>query len=164
MATRTTAALRRLSEAGYPDLARHLDSLFAAVAVQAATDEAFAATLSAAVGGQVNRADLGMLNPGERSHTRPPQTAHRADARARVGRRPPGPFDPYEIYAKGEGALREHLATCNVEQLKDIIATNGMDHDRLALRWKNPQRLIERIVETVITRSQKGDVFLAPPG
>jgi hypothetical protein len=39
-----------------------------------------------------------------------------------------------------------------------------MDHDRLALRWKNPQRLIERIVETVITRSQKGDVFLAPPG
>jgi hypothetical protein len=60
--------------------------------------------------------------------------------------------------------LREHLEACNVEQLKDIIAANGMDHDRLALKWKNPQRLIERIVETVIARSQKGDVFLAPPG
>jgi len=60
--------------------------------------------------------------------------------------------------------LWKHLETCTIEQLKDIIAAQGMDHDRLALRWKNSQRLIERIVETVVARSRKGDVFLAPPG
>jgi hypothetical protein len=135
--------------------------LFAAVAAKAATDEEFAATLSAVVGGQANRAPQG---PEDRSHTRPRQAAHGVDARVRGGRRPPGPFDPYEIYAKGEDALREHLKACDVEQLKDIIATHGMDHDRLALKWKSPQRLIERIVETVVTRSRKGDAFLAPPG
>jgi hypothetical protein len=137
--------------------------LFAGVAAQAATDENFAATLAAAVGSTPNRAALTPLGPADRSHARP-QTTHGADARIRGGRRPPGPFDPYEVYTKGEDALREHLEACNVEQLKDIIAANGMDHDRLALKWKNPQRLIERIVETVIARSQKGDVFLAPPG
>lgn len=164
MATRTTDSLRRLSESGHPDLARRLDLLFAAVAAKAATDEEFAATLSAVVGGQASRPAVEPQGPEDRSYTRPRQAARGVDARVRGGRRPPGPFDPYEIYTKGEDALREQLEACDVEQLKDIIATHGMDHDRLALKWKSPQRLIERIVETVVTRSRKGDVFLAPPG
>ncbi len=164
MDTRTTIALRRLSEAGHPRLARQLDALFAAVAAQAASDEDFAATLAAAVGGTSNESATGSPGPVERRHARSRQTAHGADARVRGGRRPPGPFNPYEVYAQGEDVLRKHLETCTIEQLKDIIAAQGMDHDRLALRWKNSQRLIERIVETVVARSRKGDVFLAPPG
>ena len=163
MATRTMSALRRLSEAGRPDLARQLDLLFAAVVAQAATDEDFAVSLAAAVGGTANRTAPEAPGPRDRSHASPRQTAHSADARSRGGRRSPGPFDPYEVYAKSKEALREHLEGCDVEQLKDIIAEHGMDHDRLALKWKSPQRLMERIIETVVARSRKGDVFLAPP-
>jgi hypothetical protein len=134
------------------------------VAAHAAIDKEFAVALSAAVGIQATRADQEPQGSEERGHTRPRQTPPDPDPRVRGGRRPPGPFDPYEIYTKGEDALRERLEACDVEQLKDIIAANGMDHDRLALRWKTPQRLIERIVETVVTQSEKGNAFLAPSG
>ena len=41
-----------------------------------------------------------------------------------------------------------------------MIAEHGMDRDKLAMKWKTPDRLIERIVDTVRSRSAKGDVFL----
>jgi hypothetical protein len=91
--------------------------------------------------------------------TRPPTEAIAAPERRR-GRRPPGPFDPFALYAEvGEQGLRGRLADLPTEQLKDIVAEHGMDHDRLAMRWKDPTRLIERIIERVKTRSVKGDVF-----
>jgi len=34
-----------------------------------------------------------------------------------------------------------------------------MDHDRLAMKWKDTTRVVERIIERVKTRSAKGDVF-----
>lgn len=34
-----------------------------------------------------------------------------------------------------------------------------MDHDRLAMKWKNSDRVIERILEKVQTRSTKGSAF-----
>lgn len=76
------------------------------------------------------------------------------------GRRAPGPFDPFAVYAEiGEEGLRERLNVLPVEQLRNIVAEHRMDHDRLAMKWKDPARLVERIVELVKTRSVKGDVF-----
>lgn len=34
-----------------------------------------------------------------------------------------------------------------------------MDHDRLAMKWKDPTRVIDRIVERVVARAAKGSAF-----
>ncbi len=75
------------------------------------------------------------------------------------GRRPPGPFDPFAVYSEDEDELRRRLDECDLEQLRDIVAEHGMDHDRLAMKWKTPERVIERIVDTVIARTRKGEAF-----
>lgn len=159
----STAALRRLSDAGQPDLAGKLEHLLAVVAAQAAADAKFAEALTEAL-------DKAVPVPTRRSSPvrsqaparNRPQGPQRSGGRNIGGRRPPGPFDPYDAYAQGEETLRRVLQSCDVDQLKDIIAEHGMDHDRLALRWKTPERLVERIVETVVARAQKGDAFRTP--
>jgi hypothetical protein len=76
------------------------------------------------------------------------------------GRRTAPVFDPFVIYREdGLEALRQRLEDLSVEQLKDIIAEHGMDRDKLAMKWKTPDRLVERITMTVSSRAQKGDVF-----
>ena len=59
----------------------------------------------------------------------------------------------------GEGDLREQLAGLTIEQLKDVIAEYSMDSDKLAMKWKDAGRLIERIVEVSSRRAKKGDAF-----
>lgn len=138
-----SAALRDLRAAGREDLAGRLDALLAVMARRSVADEAFATELEAALGG--NRA----------ISQRRPEPARRG------GRRPPGPFDPFAAYAESENALRRRLAACDIEELRNIVAEHGMDHDRLAMRWKSPDRLIERIVSTVSARVRKGEAFRA---
>jgi hypothetical protein len=46
-----------------------------------------------------------------------------------------------------------------LEELRDIIAEHGMDADKLAMKWKDASRLVERIVERVGARSEKGSAF-----
>ncbi len=158
-----SAALHRLGDAGRPDLARKLEQLVAVVAAQAAADEKFAEALtdalSRAVPTSTRRPPLVRSQARGRSR---PDAPRSSGARNVGGRRPPGPFDPYEAYAQGEETLRRALESCEVDQLKDIIAEHGMDHDRLALKWKTPERLIERIVDTVAARAHKGDAFRFP--
>lgn len=78
----------------------------------------------------------------------------------RAGRRSPGPIDPFTIYAaEGEDSLRAALRTLDLEQLRDIVAEHGMDHDKLAMKWKTPSRVIDRIVEKVASRTSKGSAF-----
>lgn len=86
-------------------------------------------------------------------------TAEPAPAR-RTGRRPPGRIDPYAVLAEvSEPGLRLALEKLSVEELKDVVAQHGMDRDRLAMKWKDPERLIGRIIETAVSRSGKGDAF-----
>lgn len=88
--------------------------------------------------------------------------AHRrATAKTKsTGRRAPGPWDPYDVYAKvGEAGLRDRLSQLELEQLRDIIAEHGMNTDGLAMRWKKAERAVGRIVERVIDRAAKGDAF-----
>jgi hypothetical protein len=75
-------------------------------------------------------------------------------------RRNPAILDPVELARQSEEALRQSLAPLNLEQLKDIIADYGMDPGKLAMKWKTPKRIIDRIVEVSLGRAAKGDVFL----
>lgn len=81
-------------------------------------------------------------------------------ARRRGGRRSPGLVDPYEVLdSRGVDGLRQALRSLNADELKDVIAQHGMDRDRLALKWKDRERLISRIVGTAVSRATKGDAF-----
>ena len=59
----------------------------------------------------------------------------------------------------GENELRSKLAGLSVDQLKDIVAEFGMDPGKLVIKWKNADRIIDRIVEISMPRAQKGDAF-----
>ena len=76
-----------------------------------------------------------------------------------ANRRPAAILDPVSLAAQGEDTLRSELAALNLEQLKDIVADYGMDHDKLAMKWKTPDRVINRIVEVSLSRANKGAAF-----
>lgn len=75
-------------------------------------------------------------------------------------RRAAAVLDPILLAQEGETALRKQLELLSLEELKDIVAGYGMDSGRLAMKWKNPERLIERIVKRSIARAHKGDAFM----
>ena len=76
-----------------------------------------------------------------------------------ANRRPQAVLDPVALATVGEEALRAALAPLAIEELKDIVADYGMDHKRLVMKWKTPERVRQHIVEISITRAQKGDAF-----
>ncbi|UIJ83129.1 hypothetical protein [Rhizobium leguminosarum] len=76
-------------------------------------------------------------------------------------RRAPAAFDPIELARQGEGVLRARLGELGLEQLKDVVADYGMDPGKLVLKWKTPDRIIDRIVEVSIGRAKKGEGFLS---
>jgi len=75
-------------------------------------------------------------------------------------RRTPAVLNPIEVARQGEEALRQRLGALSLEQLKDVVADYGMDPGKLVMKWKTPQRIIDRIVEFSMARAVKGDVFL----
>lgn len=76
-------------------------------------------------------------------------------------RRPPAVLDPVASAREGEEALRSRLDGLSLDQLRDIVADYGMDPGRLVMKWKSPERVIDRIVEISLSRAQKGDAFRA---
>lgn len=75
------------------------------------------------------------------------------------GRRAAGVIDPFGIYRESPEKLRESLGVLSVDQLKDIVSEHGMDTSKLALKWRDSERLITLIIETVGNRLAKGDAF-----
>ncbi|MFH8794391.1 hypothetical protein [Streptomyces sp. NPDC017941] len=145
-AAEAAEALLKLG-ASDPDLAGTLARVLGVVASEAARTTRFARSLSRA------------LAPPE------PHTASRPVERPRrSSRRASGVIDPFAVFAEaGEVGLRARLGELILEQLRDIIAEHGMDHDRLAMKWKDPQRVIDRIVERVESRTEKGAAFRGRP-
>ena len=80
----------------------------------------------------------------------------------RRNRRESSPLDPFKLFeSDGESGLRAALGVLDIERLKDVVSEYDMDRSKLALKWRSAERLVDRIVETVIARNRKGDVFLA---
>jgi hypothetical protein len=82
---------------------------------------------------------------------------------SRPYRRKPGAFDPLVVYREDPSKLLSRLTELNLEQLKDIVAEQGMDRSKLAMKWKTKERLVDLIVTTVESRVRKGDAFRTPP-
>jgi len=145
-----TAAAQRLGDAVLalgatrPELAVSIAALTTSVVAEAARTPRLANAMQAAL-----------------IQTAEPAAAATGQSRSRrAARRAPGPIDPFAVYTEGgEAGLREQLLALDLDQLRDIVAQHGMDHDRLAMKWKDSSRVIDRIVEKVASRSAKGSAF-----
>jgi len=100
------------------------------------------------------RENLNRILESPVSHAEPPPK--------RSARRQPGRFDPMALHREHPEDLVRRLDELTVEELKDIVAENGMDRTKLAMKWKTKERLIELIVSTVKSRALKGDAFRTP--
>ncbi len=74
-------------------------------------------------------------------------------------RRDPAVLDPIALILEDEHLLVEKLQSLTDKQLKDIIADYRMDPSKLAMKWKDRERLINHIVDTTRRRAAKGDAF-----
>lgn len=74
-------------------------------------------------------------------------------------RRSPAKIDPFALCEQGEEILRTAFKTLDIEELKDVIAANGMDTARLAMKWKDRERLENHIVEMTQQRAARGSAF-----
>lgn len=83
------------------------------------------------------------------------------DGRRKGGRRNPAALDPVELARLGTPVLRDQLGLLSLEQLLDIVAQYGMDPGKLVMKWRDPERVIARIVELASARATKGDAFRA---
>lgn len=162
-------------------LAGRLTRLVDVVAVQAASSPRFARALADALTSDASTSDeekphrstagvptteaFASSAAAADAETTSEASGHRKNRPGRAGRRNPGPLDPFSVYADGgEAGLRQVLTALNLEQLRDIVAEHGMDHDRLAMKWKAPDRVIKRIIERVEAVSSKGFAFRSGAG
>ncbi|PAZ13542.1 hypothetical protein CLM62_24115 [Streptomyces sp. SA15] len=130
-----------------PELAGTLARVLGVVASEAARTSRFSKALNKAL-----------------ASPEPPTASRSTERPRRPSRRAPGVIEPFAIFAEsGEAGLRSRLKELNLEQLRDVIAEHGMDHDRLAMKWKDPQRVIDRVVERVESRVMKGSAFRGRP-
>ena len=138
-----------------PDLAQGLAQFLTVVANEAARTARFSKALSTVIAVPETEHVA-----GESIGTAGARTSRQ---QKRAGRRNSGVLDPYAVYSEtGDSGLHARLAALDLEQLRDIIAEHGMDHDRLAMKWKDPERVIDRIVEKVASRASKGSAFRLP--
>ncbi|GAA4479497.1 hypothetical protein GCM10023094_24730 [Rhodococcus olei] len=130
-----------------PAAGEALSRLVHAIAAEAARTPRFAKALADALGSGPSTASA-------------PAAVRAAPKPASRSKRSKGLLDPFAVFeVSGEAGLRARLGTLTVDQLKDIVAEQGMNHDGAAMRWKTASRLVDRIVERVLARSSKGDVL-----
>jgi hypothetical protein len=77
-------------------------------------------------------------------------------------RRAPAKLDPVHLAREGNTELRDALSKLDLEQLRDVVADYGMDPGKLVLKWRDKERVIERIIEVSHSRAQKGSAFHPP--
>ena len=116
------------------NLPKHLQQLFDQVITEAADNPSFSALL-------------------EQHFCKKPERPKRRHRRER------GVIDPIDVYGQGEDVLRNRLEYLDIEQLKDIVAEHGMDTQKLAMKWKKKERLVELIISTIRNRIEKGAAF-----
>ena len=138
------------------DLDRYLKELFDIIRDEARHNPGFAERLGAALAGpgapRGHRAALG-ADAGDVSA--PAKEIKRGNRRAQAA------IDPITEIQQGEVRLREVLASLDLEQLRDVVAEYRMDPNKLVMKWKDRERVIEHIVTTAASRGRKGDAFRA---
>ena len=77
----------------------------------------------------------------------------------KTNRRAPAKIVPFALLEQGNETFKTALEALNIEELKDVIAANGMDTARLAMKWKDKDRLINHIIDMTQRRSSHGDAF-----
>ena len=132
-------------------LKRTLGALVNVIVDEAARNPEFSGRIEAA---------LGIMKPAP-SPAAKPATAKPQDEKRKGGRRAPAVLDPIDLARHGEGELREKLAGLDFEKLLDVVAQYGMDPGKLVMKWKDRERVIDRIVELALGRATKGDAFRA---
>lgn len=95
----------------------------------------------------------------EPSGATPKTSATGAKTGRRGGRRPPARLDPVALAPSGEFAVRDALRPLELDLLLDIVAEYGMDPGKQVMKWKDRDRVIDRIVELSMSRATKGDAF-----
>lgn len=124
------------------ELRKNLRDLIDVVIEQAEKDEEFAKKLSDVFSGAVKKNDK-----------------KENDSKRGANRRDAAVLDPIKLMEEGDNLLREKLEALTEKQLKDIIADFGMDPSKLAMKWKDKERLIRHIIDTSERRATKGDAF-----
>jgi hypothetical protein len=133
------------------NLKKALNSLFREISLEAEINPAFRARLEAV-----------LISEGEARPVKPqasPREAGTPQHKRPSNRRPPAVLDPVQLARQGDEILRLELGKLDLEQLRDIVADFGMDPGKLVLKWRDPERVIERIVEVARGRAQKGNAF-----
>jgi len=130
------------------NLRRALSALARAIADEAERNPHFASQVEEALGNGEGRAHK------VRSGSEP-----RQDAKRGAHRRAVPVLDPISLAREGEVPLRQQLGKLTLEQLLDVVAGYGMDTGKLVMKWKTPQRVVDRIVEVSLSRAQKGSAF-----
>lgn len=133
------------------NMKKTLNAFFKVIAQEAESNPVFSARLEAALG-------LENKKSSEKSGLMTPETGG-GDTKRASNRRPRALIDPVQLARRGEIELREELIKLNIEQLRDVVAEYGMDTGKLVLKWRNPERIVERIVEVARSRAQKGNAF-----
>jgi len=115
------------------------------IADQTERDPVFAAQIIAAL--------------GLKDHARPKAEPKRGGTDRPRNRRPAAILDPLQIVRVSEAQLRERLSELTLDELRDVVADYGMDPGKLVMKWKDADRIADRIVELSLARAQKGDAF-----
>jgi hypothetical protein len=120
---------------------KKIKALYDLVIKEAENNEVFAEKL-----------ELIMLNPEKERKT--------GSTKRSGNRRDKAVLDP--ILLAEEGKLsKDVLEPLTDKELKDIVADYGMDPSKLAMKWKDRDRLIKLIIDTSQRRALKGDAFRA---
>jgi len=151
------------------------EKLSACILDEITTNEAFAQKLLAAVNEVLNqkvesKAGTEAKPNAERKTKAGMEAKPDAEKKTKTGtqtevktpkrsRRAPAKIDPFVLYEQSPDTLCEALTNLSPDELKDIIAAYGMDTAKLAMRWKNRDRLEKFILETTQRRSSIGEAF-----
>lgn len=118
-----------------------------AVLAEAETNEQFADRLDKLLSGVLD----------ETAENKPKKKAVKGGRAA--NRRDPAVLDPIALITEDEAELIEKLQGLTDKELKDIIADYGMDPSKLAMKWKDKDRLVNHIADASRRRAFKGDAF-----
>jgi hypothetical protein len=106
---------------------------------------------------------LAVFAPSPQVAATPKAASKTEEPKRPSNRRAPAALDPVQLARQGEDVLRAALGKLDIEQLRDVVADYGMDTGKLVIKWRTPDRIIDRIVEVSRQRAHKGSAFRESP-